>query len=100
MIWFVLDEKGTPDVFRHGEFSYAVLNVINEAACLINDVEIEDEEEQEEEMFTRSSSFHRRDTIISDRMISLFFNEVEGPDRDWSEPYEFDYQREDEADES
>ena len=29
MIWFVFDDKGTPNVFRHGEFSYAVLNVIN-----------------------------------------------------------------------
>ena len=74
MIWFVLDDKGTTDVLKHGEFSYAVLNVINEAASLNNDADKE-EEEEEEEMFTTPSSFHRRDTLISDRMISLFFHD-------------------------
>ena len=66
MIWFALNEKETPVVFRHGEHSYSVLNVINEEAYLTSDVEIE-EEEDEEEMPTRRSSFHRRDTLISDR---------------------------------
>ena len=45
MIWFVLDEKATPDVFKQGRYSYAVLNVINEDAYLTSDVEIEEEEE-------------------------------------------------------
>ena len=96
MIWFVLDDKGTPDVFRHGEFSYAVLNVINEDAYLTGEAKIE---EEEEEVSARHSSFHRRDTVISDRMIAQFFQEVEGPDRHWSEPYGFDDQKEDEVDE-
>ena len=98
MIWFVFDDKATPVVFRHGEHSYSVMNIINEEAYLTGEAEIE--EEEEEEMSARHSSVHRRDTLISDRMIAQFFNnEVEGPDRDWSEPYEFEDQMEDEADE-
>ena len=49
-------------------------------------------------MTASSSNFHRRDTLISDRMIAQFFTEVEGPDRDWSEPYEFDDLQDDYAD--
>ena len=70
MIWFVFDEKGSPVVFRHGERSYSVLNVINVDAYLTNDIDIE----EEEEISSAHSSFNRLDSLISDRMISLFFN--------------------------
>ena len=47
MIWYVFDDKSTPDVFRHGDYSYSVVNVINEHASLNNDVEIEEYKEEE-----------------------------------------------------
>jgi len=28
MIWYILDENASPDVFRQGKFTYAVLDII------------------------------------------------------------------------
>ena len=44
MLWFIFDEESTPDIFSHGNYSYPVLNVINEGSFLINndDSQIED----------------------------------------------------------
>ena len=47
MIWYVFDDKSTPDVFSHGDYSYSVVNVINELASLNNDFEIEEGKEEE-----------------------------------------------------
>ena len=92
-----MDDKGTPDVFRHGEHSYPVLNIIVKGSLLLNE---ECNNEEEEEACSRESIINKSITLISDRMISLFFQEVEGPDRDWSEPYEFNKKNDDYADQS
>ena len=63
---------------------------------MLND---ESDDGEEEENAGRESIIYRGITLISDRMIALFFNEVEGFDRDWSEPYEFNDQEVEEADE-
>ena len=36
MSWFILDSKETPDVVRHGNWSYAVLNVTKPVSSAIN----------------------------------------------------------------
>ena len=36
-IWFILDEKKTPEVFRQGNWSYAVLNVVRPVTAINND---------------------------------------------------------------
>ena len=85
MIWYVFDEKGTPDIVIQGAYSYPVLNVIKEGSFLLN----EDANDGEEEITGNESIIDNRNTLISDRMISLFFNEIVGTDRNWSEPDEY-----------
>ena len=66
MIWFVLDDKGTPDIFMHGAYSYPVLNVVKEeGSVLVND----DANDGEEEPTVNLSINDNRNTLISDRMI-------------------------------
>ena len=45
--------------------------------------------EDDEEIAGRES-IDSQNSLIGERMISQFFHEDEGPDRDWSEPYELE----------
>ena len=81
MLWLVMSDEVTPEILRHGDYSYAVLNVVKETDFQINDDYFV---EEETEPPVRESAY-RRNTLISDRMIAVFFKGDEGPDRDWSD---------------
>ena len=49
MIWFLLDDNSYPTVFRHGNYYYAVTNVIKESAYNINYEEVAEEKDEEED---------------------------------------------------
>ena len=68
MIWFILDDKGTPDVFNHGEYSYPVLNVVNEETFLLNN----EGDEIEEENNGKESIIDDRTNLISDVWFRYF----------------------------
>jgi len=89
MLWFILDFNSSPVIQRHGDRVYPILDVVRERSSTIN-YEIETDQVEVEE-----ASFYRSDSMTGSRMIKLFFQEVEGPDRDWMEedyePYEEEY---------
>ena len=77
MLWFILDYTSAPTIFTHGDWKYAVLDVLRPISSNIN-------EEDEDEIAGRESTVSRNSSV-SDRMIAQFFHEVEGPNRNWQE---------------
>lgn len=73
MIWFVLDENDTSDIFRHGEYSYPVLDVVKAERKSVNDDKLDDYDEDADAHLTETGVSGRRVSYISDKMISLFF---------------------------
>ena len=90
MLWFIFDDKGQPTIFIHGDRSYFSTDVIK-SHRLVSSVLNEDIEEEHDELNISIASSY---SLIGDRMIAQFFNVVEGPDRDWSEDFDFEVQDE------
>ena len=79
MLWFIFDENKKPSFVIDNNRVFAVEDVINLDRSSVNlDCE-EDEQETVEHNSARQS--------ISRIMIEQFFNEVEGPDRNWNQDY-------------
>ena len=68
-----------PHTLRISGMTYAVIDVVKQSASVIN-------EEEDEASHSYSILESTSNSLIGDRMIAQFFNEVEGPDREW-EPY-------------
>ena len=84
MVWFVLDDECAPAaiLFSHGDFSYAVLDVIRAPRESLNKTSVEEEEEEELTSVRQGAeSIYSMGSFISDRMIALFFKEVRDPDK-------------------
>jgi len=78
MLWFILESEKAVTVFVDGDRVYSVIDVIRPRDSGINEDCIEEELREDisdEHVSTRSS--------VSRLMIEQFFNEEEGPDRDW-----------------
>ena len=80
MLWLVLDDECAPAaiLFSHGHFSYAVLDVIRAPRESLNK-SLEEEEEELTSVREGAESIYSMGSFISDRMIALFFKEVEDP---------------------
>ena len=80
MLWLVLDDECAPAaiLFSHGHFSYAVLDVIRAPRESLNKTSVEEEEELPS-VRQGAESIYSMGSFISDRMIALFFKEVEDP---------------------
>jgi len=73
MIWYILDEKATPDVFRQGKFTYAILNVVRVHSVEINDEDNEPNIDEIMAKYEKHDSSRLTLTTTSDRMINMFF---------------------------
>jgi len=83
MLWLILDNNISPDVFVHGSRAYQVREVPMARVSINNDCQ---EEIPESEPLESSSSIDvpfSDSSFISKRMIGQFFTQEEGPDRNW-----------------
>ena len=78
MIWFVLDDHKEQNIFLDGNYSYAIVDVVKLRNSTIGEDSSDNDSEDEDRNISVSHSQR-----VSDLMIAQFFDQVEGPDRDW-----------------
>jgi hypothetical protein len=85
MFWFVLDDMSTPIILRDENVrkTYPLLDIIKRPITVSLDLDEQDSEDISDEDTTST----RHSSRVSDLMIAIFFNQVEGPDRDWGTEY-------------
>lgn len=79
MLWFIFDEKKLPDFYIDGERTYSVIDVLKERYSASGSISYDEDDE------ISTLSIGRDSSDTSERMISQFFTEVEGPDRNWQD---------------
>ena len=85
MVWYITDDDRIPDIFRHGDRFYPVIDVAAHISTAINQQQTEEVEDENLDGTKRETIISSRGTYVSDLMIARFFTEIEGPDRDWSD---------------